>query len=66
MEKHYKIQSIIFDKDKWSLENSKKWVLVHGFKLKKVDDKKKTYRFRQLTPSYIKNIGFNKFITKIT
>jgi hypothetical protein len=61
---HYKIQSIIFSKDHFTKEQAIDWIVQHGYKNKKIDEKPNTYRFRQLTPRYVKNQGYKKFITK--
>jgi hypothetical protein len=43
------IQSVIFDKDNWSLTDAKKWLKDHDFKTS-VDEKENTFRFRQKEP----------------
>lgn len=52
------IQSIIFDKSKYTLEEAKKWLEERNFKTD-VDEKKNYYRFRQAEPN-----KRNKYITK--
>jgi hypothetical protein len=52
------VQSVIFDKDKWTIETAKEWLANHDFKSNKVDEKEDTYRFRQQDPS-----GFKRFRT---
>jgi hypothetical protein len=55
------IQSVIFSKDKWTLETSKKWLKRRSRKFKNVNDVDETstsYRFRQIEPS-----EFNKYRT---
>lgn len=44
------IQSILFDKEKFTLEEAKKWLEKHNFKNEKVDETDKYYRFRQREP----------------
>lgn len=45
------IQSILFDKHKWTIANAKKWLLNHGHKVIKVDISDNFLRFRQKTPN---------------
>lgn len=44
---HSTIQSLIFPKNKWTLEQARSFLRENGFKHSKVDTKKLTYRFRQ-------------------
>lgn len=56
------IQSVRFDKSKYTIKQGHDWLKNHGLKLlknKKVDIAKNFYRFRIITPSYFKH-----FITK--
>lgn len=60
----YLVQSVIFDKSKFSLENARIWLLENKYKDKGVDEKKKFWRFRQLNPLTIKRKGYTHYITK--
>jgi len=60
----YLVQSVLFDKSKFSLHLSKEWLKHHHYHLNKVDDKPKTYRFRQITPKEAKKQGYTNFKTK--
>jgi len=60
----YLVQSVIFDKSMFSLENAKEWLLSNKYKDKGVDEKKKFWRFRQLNPLTIKRKGYSHYITK--
>jgi hypothetical protein len=60
----YKVQSVIFDKKKFSLHLSKEWLKKHGYKDKGVDDKDNFYRFRQFNPASLKKQGYVEFRTK--
>jgi hypothetical protein len=60
----YLVQSVIFDKSKFSLENARTWLHENKYKDKGVDEKKKMWRFRQLNPLTIKRKGFSHYITK--
>ena len=44
-------QTFIFEKSKYSLPAAKAWLKRNGYKAGKVDEKEKTYRFRQRDPS---------------
>lgn len=46
-----KVQSIIFDKNKITVQESIEWLKTHGFIAKKMDETKHKYRFRQFDPS---------------
>ena len=64
------IQSIIFDRDIWTVRKAVEWLRLHQFKFNKIDlpFDAKTIRFRQQSPGKfkrfrIKNIGRSiKFI----
>lgn len=53
-----KVQSIIFDKSKWSKAEAVAWLNEHEFHSDKIDETENTYRFRQEDPSH-----FEKFAT---
>jgi hypothetical protein len=53
------IQSIHFNREKWTLTSSIRWLLKHNFKIKKVDVTERFLKFRQLVPN-----AFRKFYTK--
>lgn len=44
-------QSILFDRDFWTLSSARAWLKRHGYKVPKVDTTENYYRFRQLPPS---------------
>jgi hypothetical protein len=60
----YLVQSVIFKKSKYSLEEAKKWLKENKYKDKGVDEKKDFWRFRQLNPMTVKRKGFGHYITK--
>jgi hypothetical protein len=60
---NYKVQSVIFDKSKNSLQTAYDFIEKHDFKNKGVDEKEDTYRFRQYNPSYLKKLGFTEYRT---
>lgn len=49
------VQSILFDKDKYTKTKAKKWLKDHGFKIKKIDETENYLRFRQRTPEPTKS-----------
>ena len=55
----YKVQSILFDKNKISMDDAIKWIIEHKYKVKKVDETKNLYRFRQIAPSSLKRQGYD-------
>ena len=50
------VQSIVFERSKWSLEGAKSWIRKNNYKIsfhgKPVDIKRTQYRFRQTAPNY--------------
>jgi hypothetical protein len=60
----YKLQSIVFEKNEIGLEEAIDWVISHGDKIKKIDETETQYRFRQLSPDYLKRKGFTEFRTQ--
>lgn len=48
------VQSIIFNKNEWSINSAKQWLEHHGYIHSKVDVKPHFYRFRQLKPNHNK------------
>lgn len=56
------LQSIVFDRKKYTLKQSQDWITTHGHKLsfygKGVDIKPTQYRYRQSAPK------FNKYVSK--
>lgn len=59
----YKVQSVIFDKYKITLDDCFDWLIEHGYKIKKSDETDTQFRFRQLEPSYLKRQGFTEYRT---
>lgn len=61
----YKVQSVLFSKDKWSNPSkASEWLKSHSYLDKGVDEKEETYRFRQMNPDYVRKQGFKQFVTK--
>ena len=55
-----KVQSVLFDKNKWSRQKASSWIKKNDFKIMKVDITDKFYRYRQFHPK-----TKDKFRTKI-
>ncbi|MHA2642825.1 MAG: hypothetical protein V2G41_09280 [bacterium JZ-2024 1] len=45
-----RVQSVIFDKEKFDKDSAASWLQEHGFRADKVDETSKTFRFRQFHP----------------
>jgi len=54
------IQSILLDRDIFTLKQAENWIKEHGFKLKKLDITVHYYRFRQLEPSMFKYLRMKR------
>mgnify|MGYP006272646851 CR=1 FL=1 len=60
------VQTLVFPKKDWTKKQAEKWIDKHDdFKNKGVDEKKKTYRYRQLNPNLFKKESF-KTMTRTT
>jgi len=57
----YKVQSVLINKNKVDLSNATKWVLEKGYKVKKVDETKNLYRFRQIAPITLEKKGYTTY-----
>ena len=45
------VQSIIFDKKKFTTTTARNWLRKHGYRYGKVDEEINTLRFRQIPPN---------------
>lgn len=61
----YKIQSILLNKDYYTLKEATKFIIDNKFKVKKVDETENWYRFRQVAPNTMKKNGYTKLRTKV-
>jgi len=59
LEGHSHVQSVLFDKSKWTVYTATKWLKKHGYDGLGVDEKPNTLRFRQVEPN-----KSDKYITK--
>jgi len=44
------VQSVVFDKDYWTIKKAQKWLIKHGYESLGCDEKENTLRFRQIDP----------------
>jgi len=44
------VQSVIFNKNKFTLKSATKWIMNHGYTIGRVDITKNYFRFRQFNP----------------
>jgi hypothetical protein len=61
----YKVQSVIFHKSIWNVQAAIEWLTSNGFIPKKVDETDNFFRFRQHTPTSLKNAGYNTVRNKV-
>ena len=61
----YKIQSVLFKRDKWQLMDAIEWLISNEFTVKKVDITKGLFRCRQLEPEALKKKGYTNYHNKI-
>ena len=54
MADNYKIQTLIFDKSKYTKDKAEKFIKKHGYKNMGVDEKEDTLRYRQIDPDELK------------
>ncbi len=64
MNSDYIVQSIVFNKDKWTTPKAKKWLKENNYVSPKVDKKENTLRFRQKDPLEAEKEGFTEYRTK--
>jgi len=60
----YAIQSVIFNKNKWSPLNASNWLLNNNFKVVKIDETNNFLRFRQLSPMVLRQKGYTHYYNK--
>ena len=60
----YKVQSVLFDKKQWIIEDAVIWLMSNGYLLKKIDNARNYFRFRQLNPAYLKKKGYINYHDK--
>lgn len=60
----YKLQSVLFQRQGYTLEDAVRWLVKNGFEVKKIDATQNFWRFRQTDPSKLRKEGYNKFRTE--
>lgn len=60
----YKLQSVLFQRQGYNLEDAVRWLVKNGFDVKKIDATQHFWRFRQINPSKLRKEGYNQFRTK--
>jgi len=60
------LQSILLNKNRFSLKQAVQYLYLHGIReIKKVDETDDWYRFRQVNPEMLKERGYTKFRNKV-
>jgi hypothetical protein len=57
----YKVQSVLFNRNKITAEKAIKWLIDNGFNVKKIDGTKNLWRFRQVSPASLRKEGYNNY-----
>ena len=57
----YKVQSVLFNKNNITLQQAIDWLNENNYIIKKVDETKNLYRFRQISPTILKKQGYTKY-----
>ena len=60
----YKLQSVLFSRESFKLEDAVRWLVKNGFDVKKIDATLHFWRFRQIDPSKLRKEGYYTFRTK--
>lgn len=58
------VQSVLLNRDKFTIRSAIDWVIVHNYKVKKIDITQNYFRFRQIPPNELKNKGYTNYINK--
>lgn len=61
----YILQSVLLNRNRFTLSQAVKYMEIHNLKVKKVDETEHFYRFRQVAPSTLMKQGYNKMRTKV-
>lgn len=62
--KNYIVQSVLFKKDKFSIDEAIDWLKNNDFNIKKIDVKENWLRARQMNPNYIEKNDYNIYRMK--
>lgn len=58
------VQSVVFDKSKYSPKEARIWLKSHQYKVTKIDETDTQFRFRQMAPTTAKRLGYTDYATK--
>ena len=58
LEKKDIVQSVLFDRNLWTIPKAKRWLKSNGYFNDNIDEKEKHYRFRQYNPEDLKGYKF--------
>ena len=58
------LQSVLFEKDKWTIQEAIRWLLDHDHKVKKIDITTYFARFRQISPESLRKKGYIEYRNK--
>ena len=58
------VQSILFDSKMWGVRDAVQWLQENEFKASKIDETVNFYRFRQVSPTSLKNKGYTEYRVK--
>jgi hypothetical protein len=61
----YKLQSVLFQRQGFNLEDAVRWLVKNGFDVKKIDATQHYWRFRQISPSALRKEGYTTIRTKV-
>jgi hypothetical protein len=65
MKENYIVQSVIFNKDKFTDKAARKWLKTHKYIWnQKLDERKNVLRYRQINPQYIEKKGYTNYHNK--
>jgi hypothetical protein len=58
------VQSVLLNKDKFTLRKAIDWIIEHNYKVKKIDVTENYFRFRQISPVTLKKDKYINYINK--
>lgn len=59
-----KVQSVLLNKDKFTIRQAIDWIIEHNYVFKKIDVTDNYYRFRQISPVTLKKEKYVNYINK--
>ena len=64
-DKNYIVQSVIFNKDKFTDKAARKWLKKHNYAWdQKLDERKNVLRYRQIDPQDVEKAGYKSYHNK--